>query len=131
MKIGFKLTRNKNKGIIEEGYIEVKLEDALKDIPLEDNRYINALTYILQNTLTQYISDLPEIKKYGSAYIGGLEITGIVIEDTDELYITREEFLNEIHTKMPKLAVVYDKQVTNISNEEKSVKIDSNNNEEE
>ena len=127
MRIGFKLYRSKNNEILDEGSIKVNLEDALENIPLEDNQFINKFIEVLQNVLTTYINDREDVKKYGIAYVSNFEITGVVIEDEDKMSITRNNFLTEIHTKMPKLTVVYNKTVNYTIDEENPVKIEPGN----
>ena len=41
--------------------------------------------------------------------------------------ITRNDFLTEVHTKMPKLTVVYNKAINYTINEENPVKIEPGN----
>ena len=127
MRIGFKLYRSKNNEILDEGSIKVNLEDALQNIPLEDNQFINKFIEVLQNVLTTYINDREDVKKYGIAYVSNFEITGVVIEDEDKMSITRNDFLTEVHTKMPKLTVVYNKTVNYTIDEENPVKIEPGN----
>lgn len=127
MRIGFKLYRSKNNEILDEGSIKVNLEDALQNIPLEDNQFINKFIEVLQNVLTTYINDREDVKKYGIAYVSNFEITGVVIEDEDKMSITRNDFLTEVHTKMPKLTVVYNKTINYTINEENPVKIEPGN----
>lgn len=127
MRIGFKLYRSKNNEILDEGSIKVNLEDALENIPLEDNQFINKFIEVLQNVLTTYINDREDVKKYGIAYVSNFEITGVVIEDEDKMSITRNDFLTEVHTKMPKLTVVYNKTINYTINEENPVKIEPGN----
>lgn len=127
MRIGFKLYRSKNNELLDEGSIKVNLEDALENIPLEDNQFINKFIEVLQNVLTTYINDREDVKKYGIAYVSNFEITGVVIEDEDKMSITRNDFLTEVHTKMPKLTVVYNKTINYTINEENPVKIEPGN----
>ena len=127
MRIGFKLYRSKNNELLDEGSIKVNLEDALENIPLEDNQFINKFIEVLQNVLTTYINDREDVKKYGIAYVSNFEITGVVIEDEDKMSITRNDFLTEVHTKMPKLTVVYNKTVNYTIDEENPVKIEPGN----
>ena len=127
MRIGFKLYRSKNNEILDEGSIKVNLEDALENIPLEDNQFINKFIEVLQNVLTTYINDREDVKKYGIAYVSNFEITGVVIEDEDKMSITRNDFLTEVHTKMPKLTVVYNKTINYTIDEENPVKIEPGN----
>ena len=127
MRIGFKLYRSKNNEILDEGSIKVNLEDALENIPLEDNQFIYKFIEVLQNVLTTYINDREDVKKYGIAYVSNFEITGVVIEDEDKMSITRNDFLTEVHTKMPKLTVVYNKTINYTIDEENPVKIEPGN----
>lgn len=127
MKIGFKLFRSKNNQVLDEGYIQVKLENALKEVPLENDAFISKFIEVLQNVLTNYIQDRPDVKKFGIAYIGNFEITGVVIEDDDELSVTRDEFLTEVHNKMPKLTVIYNKSIKYTTEQENPVKIEPDN----
>ena len=127
MRIGFKLYRSKENELLDESSIKVNLEDALENIPLEDNQFINKFIEVLQNVLTTYINDREDVKKYGIAYVSNFEITGVVIEDEDKMSITRNDFLTEVHTKMPKLTVVYNKTINYTIDEENPVKIEPGN----
>ncbi len=76
MYIKYELYRVKDQGLFNAEMIEWVLETD-KDLIEIDRR--------IRDVLTQHISNLPEIKKYGTAYIGSMKIAGIEINDNDNL----------------------------------------------
>ena len=110
MLIDFTLTRTKNKGIIDQGYIKVDIENVLKDVPIDNNKFIDKLIEIIQSVLSEHITQLPDIKRYGYAYIDKLIINGITVEQDDIITLSEEEFKTELNTKMPNLSVKWNKQ---------------------
>ena len=76
MYIKYELYRVKDQGLFNAEMIEWVLQED-KDLIEIDRR--------IRDVLTQHISNLPEIKKYGTAYIGSMKIVGIEINDNDDL----------------------------------------------
>ena len=70
----------------------------------------------IRDVLTQHISNLPEIKKYGTAYIGSMKIVGIEINDNDDLGgLGEAEFRAYMANPevMPYLNIVWNKKEDN------------------
>ena len=76
MYIKYELYRVKDQGLFNAEMIEWVLETD-KDLIEIDRR--------IRDVLTQHISNLPEIKKYGIAYVGSMKIVGIEINENDNL----------------------------------------------
>ena len=88
MYIKYELYRSKNNKLFNAEMIEWVLETD-KDLIEIDRRIIGVLT--------QHISTLPEIQKYGTAYLGRTKIVGIEINDNDNLGgISEQQFRDYI-----------------------------------
>lgn len=84
MYIKYELYRAKNQELFNAEMIEWVLQED-KDLIEIDKR--------MRDVLAQHISNLPEIQKYGTAYIGRMKIAGIEINNNDYLGgLTEEEF---------------------------------------
>ena len=73
------------------------------EVPIENDDHIVMIDKILQDVLTQHISDLPEVKKYG-------------------LNLTEEAFRHYMSTILPHLEIIWSQPTNDIGNEEKAVK---------
>lgn len=103
MYIKYELYRAKNQELFNAEMIEWVLEDD-KDLIEIDRR--------IRDVLTQHISQLEEVKKYGTAYIGRMKIVGIEINDNDDLGgLNEEEFRKYMSNPevMPYLDIVWNK----------------------
>lgn len=90
MYIKYELYRAKNQELFNSEMIEYVLKTD-KDLIEIDRRIIEVLTY--------HISTLPQIKKYGTAYLGRTKIVGIEINDNDDLGgITEQQFRDYMHS---------------------------------
>jgi hypothetical protein len=74
MYIKYELNRAKNGEVFNREMIEWVLETDRDLIELDDR-----LNYLL----AQHISNIEEVKKYGTGYIGSMKIVGLVINDND------------------------------------------------
>ena len=103
MYIKYELYRAKNQEMFNAEMIEwVLIED--KDLIEIDKR--------MRDVLAQHIQQLPEIKKFGTAYIGRMKIAGIEINDNDDLGgLNEEEFRKYMANPevMPYLDIVWNK----------------------
>ena len=103
MYIKYELYRAKNQELFNAEMIEwVLTED--KDLIEIDKR--------MRDVLAQHIQQLPEIKKFGTAYIGRMKIAGIEINDNDDLGgLNEEEFRKYMRNPevMPYLDIVWNK----------------------
>lgn len=109
MLIKYILYRAKNNEVFNQEAIKWNLE---RDEDILD------LDARLQYVLTQHISNLPEIQKYGSAYVGKMEIVSVQITNEDyTCELDEEHFMNYIKEILPNLNVIWCK-TTNISSKE-------------
>lgn len=111
MYIKYELYRVKDQGLFNAEMIEWVLETD-KDLIEIDRR--------IRDVLTQHISNLPEIKKYGTAYIGSMKIVGIEINDNDNLGgLGEAEFRAYMANPevMPYLNIVWNKKAEENSSE--------------
>lgn len=111
MYIKYELYRAKNQELFNAEMIEwVLTED--KDLIEIDKR--------MRDVLAQHISNLPEVQKYGTAYIGRMNIAGIEINDNDYLGgLTEEEFRKYMANPevMPYLDIKWNKTKEELFNE--------------
>lgn len=111
MYIKYELYRAKNQELFNAEMIEwVLTED--KDLIEIDRR--------MRDVLAQHISNLPEVQKYGTAYIGRMNIAGIEINDNDYLGgLTEEEFRKYMANPevMPYLDIKWNKTKEELFNE--------------
>ena len=111
MYIKYELYRAKNQELFNAEMIEwVLTED--KDLIEIDKR--------MRDVLAQHISNLPEVQKYGTAYIGRMNIAGIEINDNDYLGgLTEEEFRKYMPNPevMPYLDIKWNKTKEELFNE--------------
>lgn len=98
------------------------------EVPIENDDHIVMIDKILQDVLTQHISNLPEVQKYGTGYIGRMEIVNIEINDNDNLNLTEEAFRHYMSTILPHLEIIWSQTDTNMNNEEKAVKSENKEN---
>lgn len=98
------------------------------EVPLENDDHIVMIDKVLQDVLTRHISELPEVQKFGTAYIGKMEIVNIEINDKDNLNLTEEAFRHYMSTIMPKLEIIWNQTSNNIDEEENSFKIENKEN---
>lgn len=91
MYIKYELYRAKNQELFDSAMIEWVLKTD-KDLIEIDRRIIEVLTH--------HISTLPQIKKFGTAYLGRTKIAGIEINDNDDLGgITEQQFRDYMHNE--------------------------------
>lgn len=103
MYIKYELYRAKNQELFNAEMIEWVLQTD-KDLIEIDKR--------MRDVLAQHISNLPEVLKYGTAYVGRMKIVGIEINDNDNLGgLTEEEFRKYMSNPdvMPYLEIKWNK----------------------
>lgn len=104
MYIKYELYRSKNQELFNAEMIEWVLNDD-KDLIEIDKR--------MRDVLVQHIKTLPEIQKYGIAYVGRMKIAGIEINDNDNLGgLNEEEFRKYMSSPdvMPYLDIKWNKK---------------------
>ena len=107
MYIKYELYRAKNNELFNAEMIEWVLTDD-KDLIEIDKR--------MRDVLAQHISNLPIIKKFGTAYIGNMKIVGIEINDNDDIGgLNEEEFRKYMSNPdvMPYLDIKWNKIIDN------------------
>lgn len=104
--------------IIQDGYLKfiIKNDDDL--IRIDD---------IIINMLGDYIDTIPEIKKYGIAYIGREEIVDMTITDEDNINMSEEAFRQYMSNVLPKLTIIWNKTVNSIDAKDNMVNPKSRN----
>ena len=95
---------------------------------IENDDHLAMIDKILQDLLTQHIQNLEEVKKFGIAYVGKMEIVNIEITDKDNINLTEEAFRHYISTIMPYLSIVWSQTIKDIDEEENSVKTENKEN---
>ena len=95
---------------------------------IENDDHLAMIDKILQDLLTQHIQSLEEVKKYGIAYVGKMEIVNIEITDKDNINLTEEAFRHYMSTIMPYLQIIWSQQVSNIDEEKTEFKIENKEN---
>lgn len=81
---------------------------------LQTDKDIIELDKRMRDVLTQHISNLPEVKKYGTGYIGRMKIVNIEITDNDYTsHLGEEQFKAYVSNPevMPYLTVIWNKKV--------------------
>lgn len=91
-------------------------------VNIENDDHLIAIDDILTGILSQHIQNLPEVKKYGIAYVGRMEIVNLEVTDEDNLNLTEDQFRNYMANINPLLPIVWGKTTNNIEIEEKPVK---------
>lgn len=90
MNITYKLYRSK--------YPDQVFNSETIKFVIENDDHLAALDEILQHMLTQHIQDLPEIKKYGIAYVHRMCIEELEITKEDNVNLSKEAFEHYIST---------------------------------
>lgn len=93
-------------------------------INLENDDHLIAIDDILAGVLAQHIQNLPEVKKYGIAYVDRMEIVNIEITDEDTIDLDETKFRSYMTQIMPYLTVIWNKTTNNIDESKNIVKID-------
>lgn len=116
MYIKYELYRSKTDEMFNAEKIEWVIKDS-KDLVDIDNR--------INQVLATHISQLPIIKKFGTAYIDRMKLVGIEINNNDELGGLNEQAFRGYMANsevMPLLPIEWNKTTTNIDEQQKSVK---------
>lgn len=116
MYIKYELFRSKNNEIFNSGMVEIVLSNDKDLIALDD---------IISGVMKYHIQQLPEIKKYGTGYVGRCKLVSIVINDNDYVSDLNEEaFKGYVANINQNITVEWNKTTNNITEEEKPVKIE-------
>lgn len=101
---------------------------------IQDNRDLVDIDNRINQVLATHISQLPEVKKYGTAYIGRMKLVSIEINDNDELGGLDEQGFRSYMANsevMPLLTIEWNKTTNNTTKKKKSVKTKPEENKEE
>lgn len=116
MYIKYELYRSKNNEMFDSGMVEVVLKDDRDLVILDD---------IISSVMKYHIQQLPEIKKYGTGYVGRCKLVSIVINDNDYVSDLNEEaFKGYIANINQNITVEWNRSTNNIVDEQKPVKIE-------
>ena len=116
MYIKYELYRSKNNEMFDSGMVEVVLKDDRDLVILDD---------IISSVMKYHIQQLPEIKKYGTGYVGRCKLVSVVINDNDYVSDLNEEaFKGYIANINQNITVEWNRSTNNIVDEQKPVKIE-------
>lgn len=116
MYIKYELYRSKNNEIFDSGMVEVVIRDD-RDLILLDN--------IISGIMKYHIEQLPEIKKYGTGYVGRCKLVSIVINDNDYVSDLNEEaFKGYVANINPNITIEWNRTTNDTSELQKPVKIE-------
>lgn len=120
MLVRYKLYRaSKPEEAFNAEMIKINLENDDHLIAIDD-----ILAGVLAGVLAQHIQNLSEVKKYGIAYVGRMEIVNIEITDEGTIDLDETKFRAYMTQIMPYLTVVWNKTTNNIDESKNIVKID-------
>lgn len=111
MYIRYKLYRSK--------YPDQVFNQEMIQFNLENDNHLIKIDDIMNQVLAYHIQNLPQVIKYGTAYIGRMEIVNIEITDNDTIDLSEEEFRHYMHTIMPYLQIIWNKTCNNIEDGKK------------
>lgn len=114
MYISYDLYRSKNP---QEIFNQEKVE-----FVIENDDHLVAIDDILNHILATHISNLPEVKKYGTAYIGRMQLVELEVTDKDILHLDEQQFRHFMATIMPNLPIKWSK-TTNDMDESKTLEL--------
>lgn len=78
-------------------------------VNIENDDHLIAIDDIMTGILAQHIKALPEVQKYGIAYVDRMEIENIEITDEDVIDLTEESFREYMATINPTLTIIWNK----------------------
>lgn len=103
MYIKFELYRAKNGELFDQEMIEW---------PLQTDEDIVEITERVNTVLAQHLQTIPQVQKYGTAYIGRMKIAGIEINDNDyTCELDEQAFKDYVHNESvwPGVDIVWNK----------------------
>lgn len=101
------------------------IQDGSLKFIIENDDHLARIDDIIINMLGDYIDTIPDIQKYGIAYIGREEIIDLTITDEDNINLSEEAFRHYMSTILPKLSIIWSKTTNNTENENNIVKLES------
>lgn len=114
MYIKYEMFRSKNNEMFNSGMVEIVLRDDKDLIAIDD---------IISGVMKYHIQQLPEIKKYGTGYIGSVKLISIVVNDNDYVSDLNEEaFKGYIANINQNITVEWNRTTNNTIDEQKPVK---------
>lgn len=113
MLVRYRLYRSK--------YPDVVFNSETIKFVIENDDHLVALDDILTRILSYHIQNLPEIKKFGIAYVQRMEIEFMEITDEDNVNLDEQSFRHYMSTINPNLRIVWSKTTNNTNKQQKSV----------
>lgn len=90
--------------------VDICFNTEMIEFVIENDDHLVMIDDILTSVLTKHLQSLPEVKKYGIAYVGRMEIVNIEITDKDYVNLTEEQFRHYMSTINPNLQIIWSKQ---------------------
>lgn len=87
---------------------------------IENDDHLVMIDDILTQMLSKHIQELPEVKRYGIAYVDRMKIVNIEITDKDVVNLTEESFRHFISTINPNLTIIWSKTTNDIPDDKKT-----------
>lgn len=123
MYIKYELFRSKNNEMFNSGMVEIVLRDDKDLIAIDD---------IISGVMKYHIQQLPEIKKYGTGYIGSVKLISVVINDNDYVSDLNEgAFKGYMANINQNITVEWNRTTNNTTDEQKPVKTEPQKNKRE
>lgn len=114
MYIKYEMFRSKNNEMFNSGMVEIVLRDDKDLIAIDD---------IISGVMKYHIQQLPEIKKYGTGYIGSVKLISVVINDNDYVSgLNEEAFKGYMANINQNITVEWNRTTNNTTDEQKPVK---------
>lgn len=88
-------------------------------VDIKNDDHLVAIDDIITGVLSNHIKNLPDVKKYGIAYVDRMEIENIEITDDDVLDLSESAFRQYMSTITPNITIIWNKTTNNIDNAEK------------
>ena len=118
--INFELTRSKTGVVFTRQAVQFNIET--------DYQLANIDT-IIKQVLSDYIKNIQEVKKFGIAYIGEMNLVSLEVTDNDKVGFDEISFREYIRRIMPKLAIIWHKTTLDTINKNGKLRNDSSINE--
>ena len=113
--------RSKNNELIEKSNVRFLPEDYVKQVTEEPQEskyllFLDLFINFLDKSIKYYKANTQYAQKFGLGYFGNEVLHAIIIEKEDNLYITKQEFDDNIKTKFHNVAIFYEEEILNTKN---------------
>lgn len=119
-------------------YIRYKLYRASKpdevfnaemiEVLIEKDDHILMIDKVIQDVLYQHMLSLDEVKRFGTGYIGKMDIVNIEMTDKDNLNMDEASFREYMSNIMPYLEIIWSVSTNDIPELEKPIESENNEN---